>query len=217
MTADQTDQLLERAAAALRRAEPRDRLALESTLEALRHAGPARSQMNAIGRIRLPDVRAVDVRHRVTGGSPLRFVAGLAAGLAFAAGLGIGLAAGWRMRGASSVAADAMGDSRAVAGTRGAGTTTAVVRPVQFMLVAPAASRVALVGEFNDWDPAATPMSAAPGGVWHVALPLANGRHLYAFVVDGTVWVTDPLAPLAPERWFGTRNSVVLVRAEVGS
>ena len=90
------------------------------------------------------------------------------------------------------------------------------MRPVQFMLVAPTASRVALVGEFNDWDPAATPMTRAPGGAWHVVLPLARGRHVYAFVVDGSSWVADPQAPLAPERWFGARNSVLLVSGEAG-
>ena len=82
------------------------------------------------------------------------------------------------------------------------------------MLVAPSATRVALVGEFNDWDATATPMARAAGGAWHVALPLANGRHVYAFVVDGSSWVADPQAPLAPERWFGARNSVLLVNAE---
>jgi 1,4-alpha-glucan branching enzyme len=92
--------------------------------------------------------------------------------------------------------------------------TPASQRPIQFMLVAPAATRVALVGEFNDWDPAATPMSRAPGGAWHVALPLATGRHVYAFIVDGTSWVADPQAPLAPEGWFGARNSVLLVSGE---
>ena len=50
------------------------------------------------------------------------------------------------------------------------------------------------------------------GGAWHVALPLADGRHVYAFVVDGSSWVSDPQAPLAPERWYGASNSVLLVR-----
>ena len=88
------------------------------------------------------------------------------------------------------------------------------LEPVQFMLAAPGATRVALVGEFNDWDPAATPMSRTTGGQWHVALPLARGRHVYAFVVDGSSWVADPQAPLAPERWYGASNSVLLVNGE---
>jgi hypothetical protein len=46
---------------------------------------------------------------------------------------------------------------------------------------------------------------------WSVSVPLAAGRHVYAFVVDGNDWVTDPQAPLSPEQWYGQRNSVVVV------
>lgn len=88
------------------------------------------------------------------------------------------------------------------------------VEEVQFVLVAPGASRVALVGDFNDWDPDTTPLRrAGDGHMWTVELPLAPGRHTYAFVVDGNRWVQDESAPLAPEDDFGVRNSVVLVGA----
>ena len=46
---------------------------------------------------------------------------------------------------------------------------------------------------------------------WSVAVQLPAGRHVYAFVVDGDAWVADPQAPLAPEQWYGQRNSVVIV------
>jgi hypothetical protein len=86
------------------------------------------------------------------------------------------------------------------------------VQVVHFVLVAPKATRVALVGEFNGWDATATPMRPVrAGGVWSVALPLPPGRHVYAFVVDGSTWMPDPEAPLAPEDGFGKRNSVVVV------
>ena len=87
---------------------------------------------------------------------------------------------------------------------------------VKFVLVAPQASTVALVGDFNNWDAQATPMTRTPtGGTWSVAVPLRAGRHVYAFVVNGangtTQWVADPTAPLAPEDGLGAPNSVVLV------
>ncbi len=86
------------------------------------------------------------------------------------------------------------------------------VRVVKFVLVAPQAKEVALVGDFNRWDASATPMTRTPtGGTWSVTLPVAPGRHLYAFVVDGTQWLADPTAPLAPEDGFGAANSVLLV------
>jgi hypothetical protein len=84
---------------------------------------------------------------------------------------------------------------------------------VKFVLVAPQAVRVSLVGDFNRWDPAATPMERTPtGGTWSVVLPLSAGRHEYAFVVDGKQWLPDPSAPLAPVDGLGAPNSVVLVR-----
>lgn len=86
------------------------------------------------------------------------------------------------------------------------------VRVVKFVLVAPQARVVSLVGDFNQWDAQATPMTKTPtGGTWSVTLQLQPGRHLYAFVVDGTQWLADPKAPLAPEDGFGAPNSVVLV------
>ncbi|HEY7233004.1 MAG TPA: isoamylase early set domain-containing protein [Gemmatimonadaceae bacterium] len=87
---------------------------------------------------------------------------------------------------------------------------------IKFVLVAPHASTVAVVGDFNNWDAQATPMTRTPtGGTWSVAIPLRPGRHVYAFVVNGangtTQWVADPTAPLAPEDGLGAPNSVVLV------
>ncbi|HKO17112.1 MAG TPA: isoamylase early set domain-containing protein [Gemmatimonadaceae bacterium] len=85
----------------------------------------------------------------------------------------------------------------------------------KFVLVAPHATRVSLVGDFNDWNASATPMQRTPtGGTWSVTVHLAPGRHVYAFEVagsNGTQWVADPSAPLAPEDGFGAPNSVVLV------
>jgi hypothetical protein len=88
---------------------------------------------------------------------------------------------------------------------------TSEVRLVQFVISAPGASRVAVVGDFNDWDAEATPMKSRGEGAWTAAIPLAPGRHVYAFVVDGDRWLPDPSAPLAPEDGFGTQNSVIVV------
>lgn len=83
---------------------------------------------------------------------------------------------------------------------------------VKFVLVAPQASQVTVVGNFNGWNPSANPMERTPtGGTWTVTVPLEAGRHEYSFVVDGNHWVPDPAAPLASEDGFGTANSVLLV------
>ena len=81
---------------------------------------------------------------------------------------------------------------------------------VRFELAAPKASRVALVGSFNEWNPVATPLVRDASGKWIVAVQLPPGRHVYAFVVDGDV-TADPQAPRAADDDFGSPNSVVLV------
>ncbi len=73
------------------------------------------------------------------------------------------------------------------------------LRLVRFVLAAPAARSVALVGDFNGWSASATPLAADRAGAWAVAVALAPGRHRYAYVVDDTHWVTDPVAPLAAD------------------
>jgi predicted carbohydrate-binding protein with CBM48 len=84
-------------------------------------------------------------------------------------------------------------------------------RPVQFVFVAKDARQVTIAGDFNDWNPTAAPLHRAGAeGVWSIVLPLAPGRHLYSFVVDGRRWVPDAEAPRAPETEFG-ESSVILV------
>jgi hypothetical protein len=80
---------------------------------------------------------------------------------------------------------------------------------VKFVFAGPRASTVSLVGDFNGWDATKTPMARDPKtGTWSVALPLNAGRHVYAFVVDGSTWASDPTAPLAPDDGFGHASSV---------
>jgi hypothetical protein len=83
---------------------------------------------------------------------------------------------------------------------------------VRFVIVAPQAGKISVVGDFNGWDSTKTPMVRdAHGGVWTVDLPLSVGQHVYAYDVDGS-WIADPSAPLAPDDGFGHANSVKLVR-----
>lgn len=92
------------------------------------------------------------------------------------------------------------------------GSGDAAVQSVRFEVAAPGAAQVALVGDFNDWNPAATPLRATRrNGVWSVTVPIAPGRHEYAFVVDGERWIPDPHAPRAAAADFGSANSVVTV------
>lgn len=78
---------------------------------------------------------------------------------------------------------------------------------VRFRCRAPGARAVFLVGGFNDWDPAATPLEGPANGVWEVVVPLPPGVWRYAFVVDG-VWTRPPDAPRYEADGFGGENGV---------
>ena len=88
---------------------------------------------------------------------------------------------------------------------------------VRFVIVAPGAAQVSVVGDFNRWNASATPMrKARDGQSWLVEIALPPGRHVYAFVVDGNV-VSDPAAARATDDGFGPPNSVMLVTDARGS
>ena len=55
---------------------------------------------------------------------------------------------------------------------------------VDFYCDAHGASLVCLIGDFNGWDAAATPMRRGPDGRWAVSLQLHHGHHQYVFLVD---------------------------------
>jgi hypothetical protein len=121
-------------------------------------------------------------------------------------------------RGAAAVGADARpGVASNTLAARDAGGSTALqsvpsVQSVQLVFHAPAARRVSVVGDFTGWDPRKAPMLRDPGsGLWSVQLALPPGRHVYAFLVDDSVWVRDPRAPAAPDADFGRPGSVLLV------
>jgi hypothetical protein len=93
--------------------------------------------------------------------------------------------------------------------------TSAADTVMTFVFVTHDASKVSLVGDFNQWSADATPMTRiANSNAWTVTVPLAAGRHLYSFYAvgsDGEKWLADPNAPSSDDG-FGRENSVVLVR-----
>jgi hypothetical protein len=89
--------------------------------------------------------------------------------------------------------------------------TPDTVQVMRFVFVDARASTVELVGDFNAWTRGSTTLklSGAPG-VWAVSVPLTPGRHEYAFIVNGTRWVADPLAVKTSDD-FGTESSFIRV------
>jgi 1,4-alpha-glucan branching enzyme len=93
--------------------------------------------------------------------------------------------------------------------TAAPGTDT--VNLVRFVFVDANAHTVEIVGDFNEWTKGANKLrlSGAPG-VWSVSVPLSPGRHEYAFIINGSRWVADPLAVKSSDD-FGTESSVIRV------
>jgi hypothetical protein len=134
-------------------------------------------------------------------------------GLALAAGLATVMVLGGRGEERAPQGIDAT-DSAVQAPVRTIARRAPAGAPqfVQFVLHAPGARQVTVVGDFNDWNPTAHPLEYQGNGMWVAELPLAMGRYGYNFVVDGTKWIADPAAPAAADDDdFGTPSSVVTV------
>lgn len=202
------DPLIERVAGELRRPESSSDVARAESrariMAAIQAEGPlARPARPAVKRVRralrwLAAPRSVRV-------SPI-------AGLAMAAAI-VWLAMTGRRAPRAGVQTAGTSSATASAGLP-AGTRLASLGPgaVQFAFIAPTASRVALVGDFNGWGADANLLRQDPAtGVWTAAVRLPPGRYVYAFVIDGRTWVADPTAPRAPDNEFGTPNSVLVV------
>jgi hypothetical protein len=131
-------------------------------------------------------------------------------GAAAAAALVIGVMRPWHPEHSWGSARAAFGKGRTEAPMGGIREVGAGA--VRFDLrLPPGAHEVAIVGDFNGWDDRATPMAqASASGAWSAQVPLGPGRHVYAFVVDGTRWLVDPLAPQVPDAGFGPANAVIV-------
>jgi hypothetical protein len=143
-------------------------------------------------------------------------IVGLAAAVAFAA---FSLRANAKGRGSSSgqsaVGVESAGGppaSGAHASPVAAPSDAATLMPVQLVLRATDAHRVSVVGDFTGWDERRAPMTRDPAsGLWSITLALRPGRHVYAYLVDDSIWVRDPRAPVAVDADFGRPGSVLLV------
>ena len=73
------------------------------------------------------------------------------------------------------------------------------------------AERVNLVGGFNDWDTAATPMRRNRSDAnWKATLELELGKaHRFRYLIDGKEWLNDWHADDHVENPYGSYDSVV--------
>jgi 1,4-alpha-glucan branching enzyme len=82
-----------------------------------------------------------------------------------------------------------------------------IKRRVQFKLYAPDAGKVALAGDFNQWNPTKKVLRKNENGEWTTRVVLAEGRVEYKFLVDGK-WINDPGAKEYQLNGVGSENSI---------
>lgn len=72
------------------------------------------------------------------------------------------------------------------------------------------AKQAVVVGEFNGWDPSATPMKRKKDGSFSTALTLESGKeYRYKFYLDGQRWENDPNPDRLVPNTFGTLDSLI--------
>jgi len=70
-----------------------------------------------------------------------------------------------------------------------------------------------LVGDFNNWSIAETPMQQIPDGVWSVSLSLESGQdYQFRYLANGLEWHNDWAADAYLPNEYGTDNSVVSLK-----
>jgi 1,4-alpha-glucan branching enzyme len=85
-------------------------------------------------------------------------------------------------------------------------------RVIEIAFFAPSASSVAVVGDFNEWDPLADRMERrGDEGVWRVKMKLRPGAYEYGFLIDGRDWKKDPGAEESLADGYGGENSILFV------
>jgi len=123
---------------------------------------------------------------------------------------------------AAAVAAALVAVVTSSCATMSCATTTSPGRPapplatptgVRFVLMRAEANSVALAGSFNQWSTSSHPLARVKaGGLWTIVVRLPPGEHVFMYVVNGTEWVSPPLAEDYVDDGFGAKNGIVVVR-----
>jgi len=82
---------------------------------------------------------------------------------------------------------------------------------VAFVIEAPTAEDIHVVGDFNDWEVSdESKLARRENGYWEKLMKLQPGRYRYKFVVDGE-WTLDARNEECEKNEFGTFDSVTEV------
>jgi len=72
------------------------------------------------------------------------------------------------------------------------------------------AKKVQLLGDFNNWDKSAEPMTALKSNDFTAVLELETGKeYQFRYLIDGSAWKNDSQADSYVANSFGEENSLV--------
>ena len=72
------------------------------------------------------------------------------------------------------------------------------------------ASKVAVLGDFNQWNPEANPMEHLKNGSFKAVLSLEKGHsYQFRYLIDGNLWENDPEADEMVPNFHGSQNSLI--------
>ena len=82
---------------------------------------------------------------------------------------------------------------------------------VRFVLTAPEAETVSLVGDFSDWNTTQFILQdPEDDGTWEISIKLIKGKiYTYNFLVDGEKWIVDPKSLINIKDGFGGESSLI--------
>ena len=101
-------------------------------------------------------------------------------------------------------------DGNSILEVKGAPIATPAPGGPTFTFADPKAKAVFVAGQFNNWDPTATPMKKNDAGIWSATVTLEPGKQPYKFIVDGD-WRLDPKNPDFEADGSGNMNSIKTV------
>jgi 1,4-alpha-glucan branching enzyme len=91
-----------------------------------------------------------------------------------------------------------------------AGTGSGAMVEKEFTLENASATKVSIVGTFNDWNKDTHPLSLE-NGIWKARINLKPGKHEYQFVINDTDWIVDPKRDNSVENKYDGKNSIIEV------
>lgn len=84
-------------------------------------------------------------------------------------------------------------------------------RRTLFQILLPMAKKISVVGDFNDWSPAANPMKKDKKGFWRAEIDLSEGEHQFYYLINGNERRNDAECASVPNN-LGSGNSILQVR-----